>query len=174
MKDTNVQIVSLSPRRWAEYRGLALEAVRTDPLAFPETRAELDGLLLSRWRRQLDESLEGRSRRIFFAESEGCLVGVGVMTRFLESRVRHNVRLGGLYVAPGFRRRGIGRRLVEARIAAAVREWGAINLYCRIFSGQEAVIALHEQLGFVHSGTIVGYLRDGDTSIDEYTYVKRV
>jgi aminoglycoside 6'-N-acetyltransferase I len=94
----------------------------------------------------------GRGRRIGFAEvsirscAEGCLTNrVG----FLE----------GWWVAPGERRRGVGRRLVEAS-----EEW-ARRRRCLEFAsdtqpGNRVSIAAHRALGFAYTDTVVGFRKD--------------
>lgn len=58
-----------------------------------------------------------------------------------------------IYVDARFRRRGVGRRLLEALIAAA-REQDYHALIGAIDAENQASLALHERLGFTHCGTI--------------------
>jgi phosphinothricin acetyltransferase len=62
--------------------------------------------------------------------------------------VEHSV-----YVAAGFRGRGLGRRLLEEVVAAA-RAQAYHTLVGVIDSQNEVSIALHENLGFTHAGTV--------------------
>jgi N6-L-threonylcarbamoyladenine synthase len=63
-----------------------------------------------------------------------------------------------LAVAEGFRRQGIGRRLVEQFLQAAAEADRAVVLEVR--PGNTAALALYSQLGFVQIGVRRGYYRD--------------
>src|SRR4249920_394353 len=62
--------------------------------------------------------------------------------------VEHSV-----YVDARFRRRGVGRRLLEEVIEAATAQQYHVMIGAIDVSNANS-IALHEQLGFVHAGTI--------------------
>ncbi len=62
--------------------------------------------------------------------------------------VEHSV-----YVAEGFRGRGVGRGLLEALVAEATRR-GIHLLVGGICSSNAASVALHRALGFEHAGTV--------------------
>lgn len=86
-------------------------------------------------------------------EEEGELAGFASWGPFrpfpaYKYSVEHSV-----YVAAGFRGRGIGRRLLEALVAEATRR-GIHLMVGGICSSNAASIALHRRLGFGHSGTI--------------------
>jgi GNAT superfamily N-acetyltransferase len=78
-------------------------------------------------------ALEARDTLV--AEADGAIVGFALLD---------GVRLEALYVAPGHRRRGLGRKLVEAA-AAVARERGAATL--RLTAGA-AALPFYERLGF--------------------------
>ena len=56
-----------------------------------------------------------------------------------------------LAVAPGFRRRGVGKILVEAAAAEAVRR-GARTLFLEVAADNPGAIALYEGAGFSRAG----------------------
>lgn len=62
--------------------------------------------------------------------------------------VEHSV-----YVDARFRRQGIARRLLEQLIQAAIQQQYHLMVGC-IDAQNAASIALHEQLGFTHSGSV--------------------
>jgi L-amino acid N-acyltransferase YncA len=67
-----------------------------------------------------------------------------------------------VYVDPAIARRGVGRTLLGALIAASERE-GFWTLRAGIFPENVASIALHESLGFEHAGISrrIGRMSDG-------------
>jgi putative acetyltransferase len=68
----------------------------------------------------------------------------------------------GLMVDAGYRRRGIGRALLEEAVQWA-RESGVQKLELHVFPWNEPAIRLYEQFGFRREGLRVAhYRRDGD------------
>lgn len=60
---------------------------------------------------------------------------------------RVTVMIGGMWVAPAYRRQGLGRRLIEAVIAWAETR-GAEGLELGVVEGNVPAIALYQKLGF--------------------------
>ena len=90
---------------------------------------------------------------IVAADGEGRVVGYGSFGPFrpwpgYATTVEHSV-----HVAPGARRQGVGRLLLASLVDAA-REGGYHVMIGGIDAGNAASLALHEQLGFVHAGTL--------------------
>jgi ribosomal protein S18 acetylase RimI-like enzyme len=63
----------------------------------------------------------------------------------------HVQMVQGIAVAAAFRRRGVGRALVDAAVSEA-RGRGARRLTLRVLSHNEAALALYESAGFVVEG----------------------
>jgi GNAT superfamily N-acetyltransferase len=77
---------------------------------------------LVRWRNDFPEWVSRDSRRVFVAEESGEIQGFVTAERWTSLPIyRHvpEIYIDELYVTPEFRRRGIGRTLVDT-----VREWG--------------------------------------------------
>lgn len=71
----------------------------------------------------------------------------------------------GLMVAAGYRRRGIGRALLERAVEWA-REAGVRKLELHVFPHNEAAIALYEGFGFVREGYRRAHYRRGVEYVD--------
>jgi RimJ/RimL family protein N-acetyltransferase len=71
----------------------------------------------------------------------------------------------GLMVAEGYRRRGIGRGLMEAAETWA-REVGVRKIELHVFPHNEAALALYEQLGYRRVGVRRDHFRRGDGYVD--------
>ena len=63
-----------------------------------------------------------------------------------------------LAVTPGWRRRGLGRRLVETAIEAA-RAAGATRIFLEVRESNGAALALYAALGFLEAGRRRNYYR---------------
>jgi GNAT superfamily N-acetyltransferase len=136
----------------------------TDAQAFSSLRRELTadnpipmGLTMEE---ELSRSLEGFEEQLsypapnaaFGAFCDGELVGsaaVAWQSRFPSSR--HKAILWGTFVSPRFRRRGLGRLLLEHAIAhASAHAVRRVNL--TMYSPNDAAEQLYQSLGFVRYG----------------------
>lgn len=100
------------------------------------------------------------------AEDEGQLVGE-LSLKAVSSRkaVRHVATLG-MSVKSAHRRKGVGRKLLDAAL-----EWAPsagikrIELY--VYARNAPAIALYEACGFVVEGTRRGFIKEGDAYLDD-------
>lgn len=100
------------------------------------------------------------------AEDEGQLVGE-LSLKAVSSRkaVRHVATLG-MSVKSAHRRKGVGRKLLDAAL-----EWAPsagikrIELY--VYARNAPAIALYEACGFVAEGTRRGFIKEGDAYLDD-------
>jgi RimJ/RimL family protein N-acetyltransferase len=98
---------------------------------------------------------------VFVVEADGEVVGRLSLARDPHQASRHVADLG-LMVAAAYRRRGIGRALLE-RAAEWARESGVRKLELHVFPWNVPALALYESFGFVREGVRRGhYLRDGE------------
>jgi RimJ/RimL family protein N-acetyltransferase len=133
--------------------------------------AEPEGWLISDdWRSVGEERKYLRALRrythaaVFVAE-----VPDGVVGRLSVARDSHpaswHVADIGLMVAAGYRRRGIGRALLERAVEWA-RTVGVIKLELHVFPHNTAAIALYEQFGFEREGFRPRHYRRGREYVD--------
>jgi RimJ/RimL family protein N-acetyltransferase len=119
---------------------------------------EPEGWLISdsAWRTVGDERRYLRAARrhpdvaVFVAEAGDRVVARLSVARDSHPASRHVADLG-LMVAAGYRRRGIGRALLEAA-AEWAREVGVAKLELHVFPWNEPAIALYESFGFAREG----------------------
>jgi putative acetyltransferase len=102
---------------------------------------------------------------VFVAETaEGEIVGRLSIARDQHPASYHVADLG-LMVAAGYRRQGIGRRLLQAAVDWA-RESGIRKLELHVFPHNEPAIRLYEQFGFEREGYRKAHYRRAGGYVD--------
>jgi phosphinothricin acetyltransferase len=111
------------------------------------------------WRRRL----EAGELLVLVAEEDGHVIAFAVAGPYADRhRYYDGVRETTMYVERGSRRRGVGLHLLNA-LAEAAEERGAYKLVGKIFTTNEASIALVRQCGFREVGMHIRHGRlDGD------------
>jgi L-phenylalanine/L-methionine N-acetyltransferase len=135
--------------------------------------AEPEGWLATHngWRSVTDERRYLRALRryphaaVFVAEAEdGRVIGRLSISRDQHPASRHVADLG-LMVDAEYRRRGIGRALLDAAVEWA-REAEVRKLELHVFPWNEAAIALYEDFGFVREGYRKNHYYRGEEYVD--------
>jgi RimJ/RimL family protein N-acetyltransferase len=98
------------------------------------------------------------------AEDNGALVGRLSVARDPHSASRHVADLG-LMVAAGYRRRGIGRALLEQAVDWA-RDAGVRKLELHVFPWNEPALRLYERFGFEREGLRKEHYRRAGEYVD--------
>ncbi|RMH55806.1 MAG: ribosomal-protein-alanine N-acetyltransferase [Candidatus Hydrogenedentota bacterium] len=107
------------------------------------------------WRKKMfEEELRNPLSLCFGAESDGRLVG------FLFSwSIFEDLHINNIAVLPRYRRRGIGRRLLQEAMERA-RVLGARNVLLEVRRSNAAAARFYERLGFREVGVRKGYYSD--------------
>ena len=98
--------------------------------------------------------LASRNTRIWVAEEDGEVVAA-VAAR----TVADEAEILNLAVAPAWRRRGVGRGLMDAVIADSARE-GAARVFLEVRESNVAARAFYSRLGFLLRGRRTAYYRN--------------
>jgi L-amino acid N-acyltransferase YncA len=85
------------------------------------------------------------------AVDDGTVIGWARVSPYSDRCVYEGVGEHGVYVAPAARGQGIGRQLLEA-LAAAAEADGLYKLTSRVFTTNEASLAVHRAAGFYEVG----------------------
>jgi ribosomal protein S18 acetylase RimI-like enzyme len=155
----------LPPERWREYRGLRLEALRSDPDAFSSTFADTERFPDDYWERRLrDPDVVFR-----FAQRGGQLIGMaGALCD------QNPAAIVSVYVALEARGMGVGGRLMDAVLdaIAARPQFDAVRLW--VSETQPAAIALYRRHGFQPIGREIGAVVTADGVHDELIMERRL
>jgi GNAT superfamily N-acetyltransferase len=117
-----------------------MEALKNHPTAFAADRAR-------------DRETDWQTRianpkgAIFLAYSGGSPVSMAGILRGFSSKTRHSARIWGVYISPAYRRKGVGKLLLETAL-----DWGK-QMGVRIAklgmtAGNQEALGLYTALGF--------------------------
>lgn len=91
---------------------------------------------------------------LIVAEWSGAVAGYASLSSYREKEAYAATVELSVYVAPGYRRRGVARKLIADILEDARRRDDIHTVISVITDGNEASVALHEEFGFVYSGTL--------------------
>jgi ribosomal protein S18 acetylase RimI-like enzyme len=147
-----------------QYRRLRLEALQAVPTAYSsgyETEASAKA-------RKYGDGLSGSAENYVLGAWEGeRLVGIVGFVRELEPRRNHIGFVWGLYVQPGSRGRGVGRRLMQTLTDRARALQGVRHLLVTVVSDNETAAGFYRGVGFRPWGTQPAALQVDDVYYDE-------
>jgi ribosomal protein S18 acetylase RimI-like enzyme len=139
---------ALQPADAPAYRTLRLRGLREHPDAFTSSFEEESVRPLADSESRLAAT---SSTRMWGAFEGGKLAGVFGWSRELRLKSRHKAVLVGMYVAPEFAGRGIGRELVRAVLTDA-QQAGIELAVLTVTAGNERARSLYTQAGFQSFG----------------------
>ena len=128
---------------------LRLRALAESPDAFGDSLATARARPDAYWTEMTRSVTEPDRHAMFLAEDAAAAVGIafGLVDRERADRAH----LGGMWVDPAGRRRGVGRALVDAVLAWA-RERGFAAVVLWVTEGNAEAEALYERMGFTRTG----------------------
>ena len=153
----------------AAFTTLRLAALQECPTAFSSSyEEECDSPLVRRAERMAPD----RDGAIFGAFDGQTLVGTVGLHRESHRKLAHKAVIWGVYVAPSFRQRGVGRLLLERALAHATTMPGLLQVTLGVNSENTAAIALYESLGFETFGVERGFMLVDGVLHDELHMVR--
>lgn len=150
-----IEVRTARPDEWRHVRDLRLRALADSPDAFGSTFERERVYAKREWLRWIS-GWELAVNRLLVAIDEQTWIGMAVGSRADDDERAH---LYAMWVDPGSRRTGVGRRLVEA-----ILEWAEAEGATEIELGATAInrdaVVFYERLGFADTGERHA-LRDG-------------
>jgi ribosomal protein S18 acetylase RimI-like enzyme len=154
------------------YRAARAAQVDAEPRAFGESPSDVRARSLEETAELLSAPLEVSF--IFGEFVGGEIVGTAGYFRRMEAKTRHKGRVWGVFVAPEFRRQGLGRTLMGTLIDECRALDGLEQIDLTVAAGQTAARTLYQSLGFEPYGREPRALKIGDEYIDEDLLVLRL
>ena len=130
-------------------KALRLRSLAESPDAFATTFADADAQPDAYWQ-EMTRSVTERGRHAMFVAEE-VPSPLGVAFGLVDRERPAAAKLGGMWVDPAARGRGVGSALVEAVLAWA-RGRGFVRVSLWVTEGNSAAIALYERMGFAMTG----------------------
>jgi len=132
----------------ALFRTLRLRALADAPDAFAHTHDEISAKPDAYWT-EMTHSVTEPGRHVMFVAEDGGPVGMAF--GLVDGQRPDRAHLGGMWVAPSARHRGVGRALTDAVLAWA-RERAFADIVLWVADGNDEAMKLYERMGFAGTG----------------------
>jgi L-amino acid N-acyltransferase len=143
-----MNVIRCTPRQAPEILAIYNEAIANTTALWDYKPRTME--MMAAW---FDAKARGNYPVLGVIDDAGALMGFGTYGTFRERPAYKYSVEHSIYVAVPFRRRGVGRVLLREVIAAATAQ--DFHVLVGGIAGDNAVsIALHEEFGFTHAGTI--------------------
>ncbi|WP_227267977.1 GNAT family N-acetyltransferase [Roseobacter weihaiensis] len=159
-----IAIRRLVPSEGAAYRQIRLEALKTAPDAFGSSYEAEAARDLSHFEERV------ASGCVFGAFDRGRIIGMVGFYQQSGAKQNHKGVLWGMYVAPGYRKSGAGRRLVRAVVSHATDLVDLVTL--SVMTENQPAIALYSEMGFRTYGTEPRALKSATGYLDEALMIR--
>lgn len=120
-----------------------------------------------------EQIARGDDSAIYGAFDGGLVAAIGVY-RENRPKTRHKMHVWGAYVAPAYRSRGLGRRLLDAAVEHARAVPGVAIVHISVTDAAPAARRLYERGGFRTWGSEPDALRHDGRSVTEHHLVLRL
>jgi ribosomal protein S18 acetylase RimI-like enzyme len=162
--EVNMVLRPLTAADAEAYQALRLRSLREHPEAFALALEEEETTSLDAVARRLERS--STEWYILGAFEGEKLVGILSFRRWGGLKIRHRASIGGMYVLPESRRRGIGKALLEEAIQQARVLRGVEDLILAVTVGNERARSLYLTVGFVPVAIDPRYIKVGERYFD--------
>ncbi len=140
VSESVIEIGGMTAADWEEVRAVYLEGIATGDATF-----ETEAPAWEKW----DASHMAHCRLV--ARSGAMVAGWAALSPVSARRVYAGVAETSVYIAAGFRGKGVGRALLHALVTCS-EQHGVWTLQAGIFPENVASLALHRQFGFREVG----------------------
>jgi len=158
----------ITPENASAFKTTRLQALQDSPTAFGSTYAKESQLSDGDWFKRADDWTSNRSiGYLAMASGEPC----GIVAAFLGEDDPRQAHLVSMWVAPAHRRSGVGRILIEAIRAWAVKKEAHL-LRLTVTSNNLSAIEFYQRNSFSMTGNTEPY--PNDPSLIEYEMTRFV
>lgn len=153
----------LTPADAEAYREIRLEALKNYPEAFAASFEEEKRSSADKYKNrfQSDQSFT------FGAFANGQLIGMVTLLLNSKPKIKHKAMILAMYVTPGNRQAGVGKRLVTTAIEQAKTLDDIEQLQLSVVTSNDAARNFYASLGFQTYGLEKQALKSGDQYFDE-------
>ena len=163
-KKMNIKIRKLAEADAPSFRAIRLRSLREHPeafaLAFEEEEKDSVEVFAERFRNSTPENCN------FGAFVDDQMVGIASFGRHPRLKTRHKAYIGGMYVAPEARGKGLGRALLDTIITHARTLLELEELVLAVTVGNQGARALYVSTGFESYSIEPRYLKVGEQYFD--------
>ncbi|PGT84446.1 MULTISPECIES: GNAT family N-acetyltransferase [Bacillaceae] len=153
----------LSKKHAAVYKSLRLKALQEHPEAFSSSYEEEVTFSIA----TIEKRLSVENSFTFGAFVDEKLVAVITLLPETKNKLKHRANIVAVYVSTGYRKAGIGQKLVEAAINKSKSIEGIEQLYLTVSSSNIAAKNLYQSFGFKTFGIDKKALKVKETYYDE-------
>lgn len=140
-----MQIQQLNSSHVEVYQSIRLQALRDSPTAFNSSYEEEKKRPLSAFAKSLSVT---PSRTVFGAFDGSKIVAIVGVGRESRKKVNHKGSINSMFVAPSYRRQGLGKQLLTHALRFADSLAGLIQLTLVVNISNISAISLYKSFGF--------------------------
>jgi ribosomal protein S18 acetylase RimI-like enzyme len=144
-----VEVRRVRPEEWEELRALRVRALEESPDSFGSTLSEARQRDDDDWRAWAEAAGSSAASAVFVAVEDGTLVGL--CGSFLHEDNRQIAQIVAMWVAPAYRGRRVGEKLLDAASEWST-EHGARELVLDVTETNQAARRLYRSVGFSETG----------------------
>jgi ribosomal protein S18 acetylase RimI-like enzyme len=163
----NIEIISLSPDMWPEYKSFRLSAIKEEPTAWSQTYEEVNNLPDSYWKEQLEKAQENLGHWLYFAKVNNEIVGMVMAIRETREIVKHIAMLHSVSVKKNYRGKGLASELMKKILNKLKEQDGLLKIHLGVISSQTPAISLYKKFGFEIVGRRKMVFKFEDNYLDE-------
>jgi ribosomal protein S18 acetylase RimI-like enzyme len=158
-----IEIKRITPETALVFKQVRLRALQDAPLAFSSTYAKESQFPDEEWGRRAGRCGGDGGDAMFMAFAGEAVCGIA--GSLLDEKNPERAQVISMWVDPGYRRAGVGKKLIDAVIAWN-RSRGVRELVLMVTDVNAEAIAFYERLGFAKTGVTEQY--PNDPAIIEY------
>ena len=161
-------LMPINEQNAGAFKAARLQALKDSPIAFGSTYAHETQFTDSEWLKRA-ANMSGKQGIGFLAMDNGA--PCGIIGAFLDGDEPDRAQIVSMWVAPAYRRTGLGTLLIDV-IRSWARTSGVRTLYLMVTSCNHAAMEFYHRCSFTMTGKTAPY--PNDSSLFEYEMAQSV